>query len=74
MSLYQTFMHWGALIVPPGYTDEVMFASGGNPYGVSATHDEGGPSEAVLDAARYQGRRVAETARTLALGRAQEAA
>lgn len=36
-TLYFTFMHWGAIIVPPGYTDEAVFASGGNPYGVSIT-------------------------------------
>lgn len=35
MSLYKTMFHWGAIVVPPGYTDEVIFASGGNPYGLS---------------------------------------
>ncbi|WP_298325868.1 NAD(P)H:quinone oxidoreductase [Haloactinopolyspora sp.] len=69
MSFYQTFMHWGAFIVPPGYTDPSVYAAGGNPYGVSADFAESGPSEGALEAARYLGRRVAETARTLALGR-----
>ena len=32
LSLYTTFMHWGGIIVAPGYTDEVKFADG-NPYG-----------------------------------------
>jgi NAD(P)H dehydrogenase (quinone) len=36
-TLYYTFMHWGAIIVTPGYTDESVFASGGNPYGTSVT-------------------------------------
>ena len=40
LSLYITLMHWGGIIVPPGYTDPVKFVDG-NPYGVSlvATHD-----------------------------------
>ncbi|MCL2533935.1 MAG: NAD(P)H:quinone oxidoreductase [Nocardiaceae bacterium] len=34
MSLYTSLMHWGGIIVPPGYTDPVKFTDG-NPYGVS---------------------------------------
>jgi NAD(P)H dehydrogenase (quinone) len=37
LGFYTTFMHWGAVIVAPGYTDPVIFASGGNPYGYSHT-------------------------------------
>ncbi|RVW11672.1 NAD(P)H:quinone oxidoreductase [Prescottella agglutinans] len=33
-SLYTSLMHWGGILVPPGYTDPVKFADG-NPYGVS---------------------------------------
>ncbi|AWT53329.1 NAD(P)H:quinone oxidoreductase [Mycolicibacterium smegmatis] len=33
LNLYVTLMHFGGIIVPPGYTDEVKFADG-NPYGV----------------------------------------
>lgn len=36
LSLYTTAMHWGAIIVAPGYTDPAIFESGGNPYGYSA--------------------------------------
>jgi NAD(P)H dehydrogenase (quinone) len=32
LSLYTNFIHWGGIIVAPGYTDEVKFADG-NPYG-----------------------------------------
>jgi NAD(P)H dehydrogenase (quinone) len=39
LALYNMLYHWGAIIVPPGYTDERVFAAGGNPYGVSATAD-----------------------------------
>jgi NAD(P)H dehydrogenase (quinone) len=58
LSLANVFYHWGALIVPPGFTDPVVYAAGGNPYGTSSTGD--GPDAAVLEAARYQGRRLAE--------------
>ncbi|PSL04644.1 NAD(P)H dehydrogenase (quinone) [Haloactinopolyspora alba] len=74
VSLYQTFMHWGSFIVPPGYTDESVFGAGGNPYGVSASVEDGALGDAVLDAARHQGRRVAETAQTLLAGRSRTAA
>lgn len=32
-SLYVSIMHWGGIIVPPGYTDGLKFVDG-NPYGV----------------------------------------
>ena len=40
LSLYITLMHFGGIIVPPGYTDDVKFVDG-NPYGASliATRD-----------------------------------
>jgi len=34
LTLYVTLMHFGGIIVPPGYTDPIKFADG-NPYGVS---------------------------------------
>ncbi|MEV6037390.1 NAD(P)H:quinone oxidoreductase [Nonomuraea sp. NPDC052116] len=61
LSLSNVFYHWGALIVPPGFTDPVVYGAGGNPYGTSlVTGPTGsGPDGAVLEAARYQGRRLA---------------
>jgi NAD(P)H dehydrogenase (quinone) len=40
LTLYITLMHFGGIIVPPGYTDALKFVDG-NPYGVSliAGHD-----------------------------------
>ena len=40
LALYITLIHWGGIIVPPGYTDPCKFVDG-NPYGVSlvTTHD-----------------------------------
>ena len=35
LSFYTSVMHWGSVIVAPGYTDPVLFETGGNPYGYS---------------------------------------
>ncbi|MBV2182129.1 MAG: NAD(P)H:quinone oxidoreductase [Castellaniella sp.] len=37
LSFYTTVMHWGGIVVAPGYTDPCIFKSGGNPYGYSHT-------------------------------------
>ena len=65
LSLYNIFIHWGSIIVAPGYTDQETAFVVGNPYGVSSVGDEDGPGEQELSAARYQGRRVAEKAQLL---------
>jgi NAD(P)H dehydrogenase (quinone) len=65
IGLYTTMMHWGAIIVAPGYTDPVLFTSGGNPYGMSVS--AGKPfTEAEEGAIRYQARRLVEVAGKLA--------
>jgi NAD(P)H dehydrogenase (quinone) len=66
LSLANVFYHWGSLIVPPGYTDDAVFAAGGNPYGTAAFGPDG-PVQEVLDAARYQGRRLAQITSRLLL-------
>jgi NAD(P)H dehydrogenase (quinone) len=44
-ALNNTFYHWGAIIVAPGYADPVQFAAG-NPYGASHTSNNGaGPAD-----------------------------
>ncbi|ROP55886.1 NAD(P)H:quinone oxidoreductase [Streptomyces sp. PanSC9] len=63
LSLNNVFYHWGCIIVPPGYTDPLLYAAGGNPYGTSWPSGGGeGPDEATLAAARYQGRHLADIA------------
>jgi NAD(P)H dehydrogenase (quinone) len=77
LSLGNVFYHWGALIVPPGFTDPAVYAAGGNPYGTSfVTGPAGdGPDAAALEAARYQGQRLARiTIRLLEGGRGTDAA
>lgn len=75
LALYNSMYHWGALIVPPGYTDDRVFAGGGNPYGTSHPAVDGAlPGGAVLDAARHQGYRTAVVAARMHGGREPAAA
>lgn len=72
LALYNSIYHFGGFIVPPGFTDPVKFADG-NPYGTS--HVTGADGELPVDstalaAAAFQGRRIAEVARTMKAGRA----
>lgn len=64
LALYNTFHHFGGIIATPGYTDPVVFAAGGNPYGPSVTAGQG-PTDADLQHARVLGRRVTEIAAKL---------
>lgn len=68
LSLYTMIHHFGGFVVTPGYTDPLVYASGGNPYGPSVTTgpDGEGPSEADIAHARYLGKRVADVAAKLA--------
>ena len=58
-SIMTSMANLGLILVPPGYSDAVMF-TGGSPYGATATTGAGAPGEADLAAARHQGKRVAE--------------
>lgn len=59
-SIYVTAMHWGAIIVPPGYADGVKFEDGGNPYGYSC---EPGPlGETGKKSIAFQAKRLVEFA------------
>ena len=61
-AIYTTMMHWGAIIVPTGYTDPSVFKAGGNPYGTSVTVGEDGMVEDVKDAVKHQAKRLIEIA------------
>ncbi len=70
LSLYTTMMHWGAIIVPPGYTDDAIFAAGGNPYGTTVSQGQDGkPVEDVKAAVRHQAKRTIQVAGWLAKGK-----
>jgi NAD(P)H dehydrogenase (quinone) len=64
IALYISLMHFGGIIVPPGYTDPLKFADG-NPYGVS--HITGADNrnelpQATIDALEHLARRVVSVA------------
>ncbi|BDB41405.1 MULTISPECIES: NAD(P)H:quinone oxidoreductase [Mycobacterium] len=64
LTLYVTLMHFGGIIVAPGYTDPVKFVDG-NPYGASlvATHDNiDDIDSATADALDHLARRVVSVA------------
>jgi NAD(P)H dehydrogenase (quinone) len=64
LSLYISLIHWGGIIVPPGYTDPCKFVDG-NPYGASlvATHDNIHEfDDATANALDHLGRRVVSIA------------
>ncbi|PWW46479.1 NAD(P)H:quinone oxidoreductase [Melaminivora alkalimesophila] len=64
LSFYVTAMHWGAIVVAPGYTDPVIFKTGGNPYGY--THTQGAEFDDDAKAAiGHQARRLVEVATKL---------
>lgn len=58
LSLYTTAMHWGAILVPPGYTDQSIFEAGGNPYGYSA--NAGAFDDKGKAAVAHQAKRLVE--------------
>jgi NAD(P)H dehydrogenase (quinone) len=71
VALNNTFYHWGAIIVPPGYADPVQFASGDcNPYGASHISYGGSvaPSEQNIGAVEFQARRLVEIGTALKAG------
>lgn len=64
LSLYTTVMHWGAIIVAPGYTSPALFEAGGNPYGYSATNGAFGEKDQA--AVAHQAARLADFTRRIA--------
>ena len=61
-AIYTSAMHWGSIIVPTGYTDDSIFAQGGNPYGISATQsaETYEISNEIKPAIEHQTRRLIE--------------
>ncbi|PWR03898.1 NAD(P)H:quinone oxidoreductase, type IV [Meridianimarinicoccus roseus] len=73
LGLYTTFMHWGAYIITPGFTDEAVAKAGGNPYGFSTT--AGAFDDAGRAAVAHQARRLVEvTAKLVTSDATREAA
>ena len=72
LALNNTLYHWGAIVLPLGYTVHEVFNGGGNPYGASYTSDHrvDGPDEDTLMVARAQGARLARVAGVIGAARA----
>ncbi|MEU8091522.1 MULTISPECIES: NAD(P)H:quinone oxidoreductase [Micromonospora] len=75
LSLYQTFHHWGSIILPTGYLNyDTAHVAGGNPYGVSQVESRASRdpeyARAVLETACFQGARLTRMAAALAAARA----
>ena len=69
-ALYTSMMHWGAIIVTPGFTDKSIYKAGGNPYGTSVTVDQDGKMiEDVKDAVKHQAKRTVEIASWIKKGK-----
>ena len=69
-SLYTSMMHWGAIIVSPGFTDDSIFKAGGNPYGTTVTQGKDGKMvEDVKDAVFHQAKRTIQVAKWLKKGK-----
>jgi NAD(P)H dehydrogenase (quinone) len=69
LALNNTFYHWGAIVLPLGYTVSEVFNGGGNPYGASYTSGTrvGEPDADTIAAAVAQGGRLARVTRVIAV-------
>ncbi|VUZ26407.1 NAD(P)H dehydrogenase (quinone) [uncultured Comamonas sp.] len=65
LTFYYSAMHWGSIIVAPGFTDPAIFKTGGNPYGYSHTQGAEFTSE-VQASIGHQAKRLVEVAGKLA--------
>ncbi|HNQ03941.1 MAG TPA: NAD(P)H:quinone oxidoreductase type IV [Thiobacillaceae bacterium] len=67
MSFYASVIHWGGIIVAPGFTDPAIYKTGGNPYGYS--HTQGQPFDETAKASiRVQTLRLVDVAARLMTG------
>ena len=69
LAMYNSFYHFGGIIVPPGYTDPSKFVDG-NPYGASHISQNGAnpPQEQDLTAVAYSATRAVQIAERLQRG------
>ena len=68
LALNNTFYHWGAIVLPLGYTVHEVFNGGGNPYGASYTSGTrvGQLDPETVACAVAQGGRLARVSRVIA--------
>lgn len=64
LNIYVTLMHFGGILVPPGFTDDLKWADG-NPYGVghvTGLNNEAGITDITVAALHHLARRVVSVA------------
>jgi NAD(P)H dehydrogenase (quinone) len=73
LALTNAFYHWGAIVLPLGYTVSEVFNGGGNPYGVSFTSGTrvGPPDPDTMAVAAAQGGRLARVAQVIGVAQEQ---
>jgi NAD(P)H dehydrogenase (quinone) len=73
LALNNTLYHWGAIVLPLGYTVSEVFGGGGNPYGASYTSGTrvGAPDEETIAVAMAQGRRLARVSQVIGVAQEQ---
>lgn len=69
LAFYNTMYHWGAIIAAPGYTSDVIYGAGGNPYGTSVTASEAGiQQQGAREAVYHQAKRTLQVAQWIKQG------
>jgi NAD(P)H dehydrogenase (quinone) len=73
LAINTVLYHWGSIVLPLGYTDTSVKATG-NPYGTSwVSHRGAAPDDAALATARHHGRRLARITAAVAGARRESA-
>lgn len=68
LSIYKAMCHWGAIIAAPGYTDNIQFEAGGNPYGVSVSDGKENLTDTIKKAVAHQTERTLTVASAIKNG------
>lgn len=68
LDLYKSMYHWGAIVAAPGYTNEVIFGSGGNPYGLSVAGGKDNVTEDKRKSIAHQVTRTVNVAKCIKEG------
>jgi NAD(P)H dehydrogenase (quinone) len=68
LAFYNTMYHWGAIIAAPGYTSNVIYGAGGNPYGTSVSASGEGIQEGAREAVFHQAERTVQIAKWIKQG------
>jgi len=69
LAFYNTMYHWGAIVAAPGYTSNVLYGAGGNPYGTSVSATGQGIADGVQEAVAHQAKRTVQIAKWLKQGK-----